>query len=104
MDGGNILRPEILAEIDLLNNFIMNNITVPTYDGKFNLTYQDLCLSYDWVCGANEHIRMFREMSKVGRVIDLSFPKGGNKVIQSGNEPTNGNATGHSGISRHRVG
>ncbi|KAH7732203.1 patched family protein [Aphelenchoides avenae] len=73
------MRPEILAEIDLLNTFIMYNISVPTYDGKFNLTYQDLCLSYDWVCGANEHIRMFREMTKVGRVIDLSFPKGGNK-------------------------
>jgi hypothetical protein len=42
----------------------MENISVPTYDGKFNLTYQDLCLSYDWVCGANEHIRMFREMAK----------------------------------------
>lgn len=73
-DGGNILRPAILDEIKLLNSFIMENITIPTYDGKFNLTYQDLCLSYDWfafflvlyrilshnfrVCGANEHIEV----------------------------------------------
>lgn len=74
------MRPEILDEIELLNRFLMENITVPTYDGRFNLSYQDLCLSYDWVCGANEHIRMFREMTRLGRVIDLTFPKGGNKV------------------------
>lgn len=80
-DGGSILRPEILDEIELLNQYITQNISVTTYDGKYNLTYQDLCLSYDWVCGANEHIRMFREMTQVGKVIDLTFPKGGNKVI-----------------------
>lgn len=79
-DGGNVLRPHILDEIQLLNTLIMQNITVPTDDGKFNLTYQDLCLSYDWVCSANEHIEMFRQMSKVGKVIDLKYPKGGNKV------------------------
>ncbi|KAI1732170.1 patched family domain-containing protein [Ditylenchus destructor] len=78
-DGGNILRPSILDEIRLLNSFIMENITIPTYDGKFNLTYQDLCLSYDWVCGANEHIEMLRQMAQLGRVIDLTYPKGGNK-------------------------
>lgn len=79
-DGGNILRPEILDEIELLNNFIMFNISVPTYDGKYNLTYQDLCLSYDWVCGANAHVQMFQQMRQVGKVIDLTYPKGGNKV------------------------
>ncbi|KAI1725673.1 patched family domain-containing protein [Ditylenchus destructor] len=78
-DGGNILRPAILDEIKLLNSFIMENITIPTYDGKFNLTYQDLCLSYDWVCGANEHIEMLRQMAQLGKVIDLTYPKGGNK-------------------------
>lgn len=78
-DGGDVLRPHVLDEIERLNQHIMNNITVKTDDGKFNLTYQDLCLSYEWVCGANEHIRMFKEMSKLGRVIDLNFPKGGNK-------------------------
>ncbi|KAI6235773.1 Patched domain-containing protein 3 [Aphelenchoides besseyi] len=78
-DRGNVLRPFILDEIQFLNTLIMQNVSVPTYDGKFNLTYQDLCLSYDWVCGANEHIEMFRQMSKVGKVIDLRYPKGGNK-------------------------
>ncbi|TMS36311.1 hypothetical protein L596_003505 [Steinernema carpocapsae] len=78
-DGGNVLRPEILDEIELLNSWIMNNITVPTVDHKYNLTYQDLCLNYDWICGANEHIMMFQQMSKVGRVIDLTYPKGGNQ-------------------------
>uniref|UniRef100_A0A915ETV7 SSD domain-containing protein n=1 Tax=Ditylenchus dipsaci TaxID=166011 RepID=A0A915ETV7_9BILA len=78
-DGGNVLRPDILDEIQLLNTFIMENITVPTYDNKFKLSYQDLCLSYDWVCGANEHIQMFRQMTQVGKVIDLTYPKGGNK-------------------------
>lgn len=79
-DGGNILRQEIIDEIQILNKFIMNNITVQTYNGNFNLTYQDLCLNYNWICGGNEHISMFKEMKKVGRVIDLTFPKGGNKV------------------------
>ncbi|CAD5221450.1 unnamed protein product [Bursaphelenchus xylophilus] len=78
-DGQNVLRPMILDEIQLLNTLIMSNVTVPTDDGRFVLTYQDLCLSYDWTCGANEHIEMFRQMSKVGRVIDLKYPKGGNK-------------------------
>uniref|UniRef100_A0A7E4WBE9 SSD domain-containing protein n=1 Tax=Panagrellus redivivus TaxID=6233 RepID=A0A7E4WBE9_PANRE len=78
-DGGNIFRPHILDEIERLNQHIIQNITVPTDDGKYNLTYQDLCLGYEWNCGANEHIRMFKEMSRLGRVIDLSFPRGGNK-------------------------
>lgn len=64
----------------MLNTLLMQNVTVPTYDGKFNLSYQDLCLSYDWVCGNNEHIELFRQVSKVGRVISLSYPKGGSKV------------------------
>ncbi|KAL3071877.1 hypothetical protein niasHT_031068 [Heterodera trifolii] len=78
-DGGNILRPQILDEISLLNKFIAENVTVPTVDRRFNLSYQDLCLSYDWVCGNNEHIEMFRQMTQVGRLIDLRYPKGGNK-------------------------
>ncbi|CEF70744.1 Sterol-sensing domain and Patched family-containing protein [Strongyloides ratti] len=77
-DHGDILRPFILDEIELLNQFIMNNISVKTIDQQFNLTYQDLCLNYDWKCGGNEHILMFKEMSKLGRVIDLKYPKGGN--------------------------
>lgn len=47
-DHGSVLRPHILDEIQLLNTLIMQNVTIPTYDGKFNLTYQDLCLSYEW--------------------------------------------------------
>uniref|UniRef100_A0A915M0A3 Uncharacterized protein n=1 Tax=Meloidogyne javanica TaxID=6303 RepID=A0A915M0A3_MELJA len=78
-DGGNVLQPEILDEIDLLNRFISENITVPTTDGRFQLSYQDLCLGYDWKCSANEHIEMFRQMTQVGRVIELTYPKGGNK-------------------------
>jgi hypothetical protein len=78
-DHGSVLRPHILDEITLLNTLIMQNVTIPTYDGKFNLTYQDLCLSYEWVCGANEHIEMFRQMVKLGKVINLSYPKGGNQ-------------------------
>uniref|UniRef100_A0A0N5B256 SSD domain-containing protein n=1 Tax=Strongyloides papillosus TaxID=174720 RepID=A0A0N5B256_STREA len=77
-DGGDILRPIILDEIELLNQFIMNNVSVTTTDQQFNLTYQDLCLNYEWKCGGNEHIMMFKEMSKLGRVIDLKYPKGGN--------------------------
>jgi len=38
--GGNVLQPEILDEIDLLNRFISENITVPTTDGRFQLSYQ----------------------------------------------------------------
>uniref|UniRef100_A0AC34GPD2 SSD domain-containing protein n=1 Tax=Panagrolaimus sp. ES5 TaxID=591445 RepID=A0AC34GPD2_9BILA len=82
-DKGSIFRDEILDEIEKLNQHMMNNITVETEgkDGapKFNLTYQDLCLNYEWNCGANEHIRMFKEMSKLGKVIDLKFPRGGNQ-------------------------
>ncbi|GMT06619.1 hypothetical protein PENTCL1PPCAC_28793 [Pristionchus entomophagus] len=78
-DGGNILREPILKEIQMLNQWLMFNISIPTDDRKFNLTYQDLCMSYDWECMANEHIEMLRQRHKVGRVIDLSYPRGGNQ-------------------------
>ncbi|CAJ0582992.1 unnamed protein product, partial [Mesorhabditis spiculigera] len=78
-DGGDVMREDVLKEIKVLNNWLMNNISVPTIDGKFNLTYQDLCLSYDWECLANEHIEMFLQRSRVDKVIDLSFPRGGTK-------------------------
>ncbi|VDM77646.1 unnamed protein product [Strongylus vulgaris] len=41
-DGGSILREEVLKEIQVLNQWISNNISVPTDDGRFNLTYQVL--------------------------------------------------------------
>ncbi|CAO4387108.1 unnamed protein product [Caenorhabditis nigoni] len=78
-DGGSIMRDNVLQEIQILNNWIMNNISVPTDDLKFNLTYQDLCLSYDWVCGANEHIQMLIRRNDVNQVLDLHFPRGGTK-------------------------
>ncbi|GMT37681.1 hypothetical protein PFISCL1PPCAC_28978, partial [Pristionchus fissidentatus] len=39
-DGGNILREPILKEIQMLNQWLMYNISTPTDDRKFNLTYQ----------------------------------------------------------------
>lgn len=36
--------------------------------------------SYEWVCGANDHIELFRQTSKLGKVINLSYPRGGNQV------------------------
>lgn len=39
-DGGTILRDELLKEIQVLNDWISNNISVPTDDGRFNLTFQ----------------------------------------------------------------
>lgn len=39
-DGGNLLRKQILDEIQGLNQWIMFNISIPTVDGKYNLTYQ----------------------------------------------------------------
>jgi hypothetical protein len=76
-DGGDVLRPALIAEIKQLNEYIMNNISVETTDHRYNLTYQDLCLNYDWVCGANEHIEMFEQRVKIGKYIDLAYPKGG---------------------------
>uniref|UniRef100_A0A0M3HPH2 SSD domain-containing protein n=1 Tax=Ascaris lumbricoides TaxID=6252 RepID=A0A0M3HPH2_ASCLU len=78
-DGGDILRESVLEEIELLNQWIMYNITIPTADGKFHLSYQDLCLNYEWICGGNEHILMLRERVRVGHFIDITYPKGGNK-------------------------
>ncbi|CAB3407312.1 unnamed protein product [Caenorhabditis bovis] len=78
-DSGSVLRGPILKEIKMLNEWIMKNISVPTSDRKYNLTYEDLCLSYDWVCGGNEHIDMLLQREKVGEFLDLSYPRGGNK-------------------------
>uniref|UniRef100_A0A1I7VZ19 Patched family protein n=1 Tax=Loa loa TaxID=7209 RepID=A0A1I7VZ19_LOALO len=78
-DGGNLLRKEILDEIQELNQWVMFNISIPTADGKYNLTYQDLCLSYEWVCGANEHISMLQERLKVGNFVELTYPRAGSK-------------------------
>ncbi|VDP41539.1 unnamed protein product [Heligmosomoides polygyrus] len=79
-DGGTILRDELLKEIQVLNDWISNNISVPTDDGRFNLTFQDLCLSYNWVCVGNEHIEMLLKRSKFGQFVNLSYPRGGNKA------------------------
>ncbi|VDM91874.1 unnamed protein product [Litomosoides sigmodontis] len=79
-DGGNLLRKQILDEIQELNQWIMYNITVPTTDGQYNLTYQDLCLSYEWVCGANEHIAMLQKQLKFGNFMELTYPRAGSKV------------------------
>ncbi|VIO87326.1 conserved hypothetical protein [Brugia malayi] len=78
-DGGNLLREEILDEIQGLNQWIMFNISIPTTDGKYNLTYQDLCLSYEWICGTNEHISMLQERMKVGNFVELTYPRAGSK-------------------------
>ncbi|VIO87325.1 conserved hypothetical protein [Brugia malayi] len=82
-DGGNLLREEILDEIQGLNQWIMFNISIPTTDGKYNLTYQDLCLSYEWICGTNEHISMLQERMKVGNFVELTYPRAGSKVSLS---------------------
>ncbi|CAI2358232.1 unnamed protein product [Caenorhabditis sp. 36 PRJEB53466] len=78
-DNGSIMRDHVLQEIEILNKWIMNNISVPTSDMVYNLTYQDLCLNYDWVCGANEHIQMLIHRHDVNQVLDMHYPKGGNK-------------------------
>lgn len=41
---------------------------------------QDLCLSYEWVCGANEHISMLQERLKIGNFLELTYPRTGSKV------------------------
>uniref|UniRef100_A0A0N5ASY9 SSD domain-containing protein n=1 Tax=Syphacia muris TaxID=451379 RepID=A0A0N5ASY9_9BILA len=76
-DGGDVLRPHVLDEAEILNQWILNNITVETAHHKYLLNYQDLCLSYDWVCGGNEHILMLKERRRLAGYIDLKFPKGG---------------------------
>ncbi|EGT40756.1 CBN-DAF-6 protein [Caenorhabditis brenneri] len=78
-DGGSIMRDNVLQEIEILNQWIMYNISVPTDDMKYNLTYQELCMNYDWVCGANEHIQMLIRRNDVNQILDLHFPRGGTK-------------------------
>ncbi|VDN08148.1 unnamed protein product [Thelazia callipaeda] len=78
-DGGDLLRQEILHEIQTLNQWIMYNISIKTADQQYNLTYQDLCLTYNWVCSANEHISMLQERLKVSSFLELTYPRAGSK-------------------------
>lgn len=39
-DGGDVLRPHILDEAELLNQWVLNNITIETSNHKFLLNYQ----------------------------------------------------------------
>lgn len=73
-DHGNLLRAE---HIDALNNFnemAMHNFTVQSFDRKFNLTYQDLCLSWGGNCYDNTHVELMKQFKLLNKYIPVTYP------------------------------
>uniref|UniRef100_A0A1I7WVS1 Transmembrane protein n=1 Tax=Heterorhabditis bacteriophora TaxID=37862 RepID=A0A1I7WVS1_HETBA len=55
-DGGSVIRENVLKEIQILNQWITNNISIPTVDGNFNLTYQDTPVYLGTILGNSFYI------------------------------------------------
>uniref|UniRef100_A0A0K0DAN3 SSD domain-containing protein n=1 Tax=Angiostrongylus cantonensis TaxID=6313 RepID=A0A0K0DAN3_ANGCA len=60
----NILSLKYLDEVSRINQYIINNVTVP-------VAYTDLCMTYDWACYLNDHLTMLMPRSRWG---DFSGP------------------------------
>ncbi|VDM52140.1 unnamed protein product [Angiostrongylus costaricensis] len=64
----NILNLKYLDEVSRINQYIINNVTVPVdIDGKhYEVAYTDLCMTYDWACYLNDHLTMLMPRSRWG--------------------------------------
>jgi hypothetical protein len=65
----NMLLKKYINELERINQYIIHNLTVPfDIDGKhFDVSYRDLCMSYDWKCYENDHIFMLKPRNSWGR-------------------------------------
>lgn len=52
----NLLNESSLNEIEKLNNFILDHLTVDSYDGLYKINYRRICLTDQSVCFENKHI------------------------------------------------
>ncbi|CAI5452245.1 unnamed protein product [Caenorhabditis angaria] len=64
----NILNIRYLDEVARINDYIINNLTIPIeLEGKqFEIAYTDLCMRYDWACYLNDHITMLMPKTRWG--------------------------------------
>jgi hypothetical protein len=83
-DGGNVFRRDLLALINVVNDYITNEISVPynftNRPGYFK--YADLCMSLDGKCYLNDHLKLFANFEEVvakqlsHRTNESTFAKG----------------------------
>ncbi|KAI6230752.1 SSD domain-containing protein [Aphelenchoides fujianensis] len=64
----NMLLNRYITELDRINQFIVHNLTVPIeHKGRrYNVTFADLCMAYEWKCYENDHIFMLKPRSQWG--------------------------------------
>ncbi|KAK0412604.1 hypothetical protein QR680_006307 [Steinernema hermaphroditum] len=64
----NMLQLAYIEEVDRINKYIINNVTIPVeHDGKtYEIGFTDLCMSYEWKCYLNDHITMLMPKRKWG--------------------------------------
>lgn len=64
----NILNLLYLEEVDRLNAFITQNLTVPVeHEGQlYEIGYSDLCMSLEWRCYLNDHLTMLLPKNRWG--------------------------------------
>lgn len=73
-DGGNLLRPEYIDALNEFNQLAVHNFTVLSFDGKFNLTYQHLCLTWGSQCHENTHIQLLKQINMLNKYIPVTYP------------------------------
>jgi hypothetical protein len=51
-----MLLNKYIQELDRINQLIIHNLTIPfEAEGKqYNVSYRDLCMSYEWKCYEND--------------------------------------------------
>ena len=64
-----MLLNKYISELDRINQYIIHNLTLPfELEGKhYDVSYSDLCMSYNWKCYENDHIFMLKPKSTWGR-------------------------------------
>lgn len=56
----NLLNNTLLDEIEKLNRYVLDTLTVNSYDGQYNFTYRAICLTSELLCFENPHVSLLR--------------------------------------------
>uniref|UniRef100_A0A915K9B5 SSD domain-containing protein n=1 Tax=Romanomermis culicivorax TaxID=13658 RepID=A0A915K9B5_ROMCU len=64
-ENKNLLRKDILTEIEDLNDYILNKLTVLSFDGMYKFFYRDICLKIELQCFDNSHVTLLKHRDEL---------------------------------------